>query len=135
MDHALIKPEQAELKWLISPELSFSWFYEDQVDAVCAGGVLLLWPGVGTSWFLMDKDFAPKLSRNLGLLRVFIREVRAGLRELMTDHGLHRVQADVNNASMEAQRFTKMLRFEYEGIMKAYNSEKEDYLRWALVEG
>jgi len=124
LDTALIKPELPELKYFIKPEFSISGFYDDKI--VYAGGVFPLWPGVGSAWFLIDREFSKHVKREVWS---FVRHIKEFLNAL----SLHRIQADISCTQPAALRLVKLLGFKFEGNMIAYGADQTDYARWALT--
>lgn len=62
---------------------------------------------------------------------VFIRALRKLVSFGMIDHGVHRVQMDVQTDYEAGHKLAKALGFEAEGIMKKFGPSKKDYTLYA----
>lgn len=91
--------------------------------AVCSGGVLSMWPGVGHAWLLPGPL--------LGEHKLWaIREMRSML-DGMT--WFWRIQTFCIAEREQHKRLVKALGFEYEGTMKKYSPTGADYCIYARV--
>ena len=80
-------------------------------------------PGVGEAWLV-----ASGLSTKNKLW--FVRGVKNWMEKLMNTHQLHRVQTTVMHGHTELIRFVEFLGMEFEGRIKHYGPNKEDYLMY-----
>ena len=91
----------------------------------CAGVMLLKW-GRGEAWTLLS-----------GLLyqypKTCFKAVRDGLKGIIRDEGLTRVQALVRPDFEEGKRFMSHLGFKEEGILAAYGPGGEDVIMFGRV--
>lgn len=88
------------------------------------GGVLLVWPGVGEAWTIV----------NAHILRYpyVHRLVTRALRTLMQEHALHRIGAWALADQRRHRRWLEVLGFTYEGIARKFTSDGQDVARYAL---
>jgi len=91
----------------------------------CAGA-FRLWPGVGEAWAAFSA-MPPKQAR------ACVFEVKRRLPGFMRDAGFHRLQASVLAEHINACRLARAIGLEFEGFMKAYDSSKNDYVRYGKV--
>lgn len=101
-----------------------SLFYNDKI--IAAGGIVKMWEGVGTAWAVLGNI---ENKRKVALL------YKKHLYKMMIDNRFHRLQADILVGFDKGVRFVEFLGFKFEGTMKAYDKDKRDYLRYALVMG
>lgn len=96
-------------------------------DTILAvGGVHMMWFGVGEAWLLVS----PKaLEKPVALARYSKRL----LHDIVEKTDTRRVQASVHVDDKIAFQFASWLGFEYEGRMKSYGVEGDDYFRLARV--
>ena len=104
--------------------ISFSGLKEGSV--LGCGGVFPLCEGVGEAWAVFSK-MPPKSGREC------LFEIKRRLPGFMADVGLHRLQATVLVKHKDAIRMVRVIGFEFEGLMKAHDSEKNDYARYGKV--
>ena len=100
--------------------------YTGFVDGKVAGfaGVILMWPGVGEGWILGSDLF---MSNKLW----FVRNVKRYLIKIMNTHQMHRVQTTVMHGHTELIRLVEFLDMKFEGRLKGYGPNGEDYLMYA----
>ena len=109
---------------LVQQDMAFTGIENGHLIVV--SGVYVLWSGVGEGWFLASKKIEDhKVAA--------IRAVKKGLKKIITDNGLHRVQAAVRSDWKDANRLARYLGMQHEGTMRQYGIEKEDFERWAWV--
>ena len=94
---------------------------------VGCGGLMLLWPGVGQGWVIIDR-----------MVREFLRKeaytvVVAKITELSLEYKLHRIQAVVRKDLIPALKYASNLGFKPEGILRQYDSQKRDYVMFSMV--
>jgi|TARA_R110002051_G_scaffold5954_12_gene29640 hypothetical protein len=102
--------------------------YTGFVDGKVAGfaGVILMWPGVGEGWILGSDLFA---SNKLW----FIRNVKRYLEKIMKTHEMHRVQTTVLHGQTELIRLVEFLGMKFEGRLRNYGPNGEDYLMYGRI--
>ena len=102
--------------------------YTGLVDGKVAGfaGVMQMWPGVGEGWILGSDLFA---SNKLW----FVRNVKRYLEKIMNTHQMHRVQTTVTHGHTELIRLVEFLGMKFEGRLKNYGPNGEDYLMYGRV--
>ena len=89
-------------------------------------GVALMWPGVGEGWILGSDLFE---SNKLW----FVRTVKRYLEKIMYTHDLHRVQTTVMHGQTGLVRLVEFLGMEFEGRLRNYSPNGEDYLIYGRV--
>ena len=88
------------------------------------GGIEPVWRGVGDAWLL--------LSRYLFEYPIAVgKHCKKMLPEM--SRSFHRVQALVLADFVKGVQFVNALGFEYEGIMKSYGPNREDFLRYVIL--
>ncbi len=98
------------------------------VDGVLVGcaGIRILWRGCGEGWVAVCPDAKA--------YREFIYEaIPPYLAQIIRDHRLHRVQAHVLVDNPVHVRFVENLGFEREGVLRAYDPQRNDYFLYARV--
>lgn len=99
----------------------------DGDKVLACGGCAVLWDGVGEIWMLKGRYFADHP----------VSAVRAGrhvVKDALTRMGLRRVQANVEAADIKAKRYIEAIGLCFEGLMRCYGVNGEDYLLYARVE-
>lgn len=94
--------------------------------AACAGVQLLSWPGVGKAWALIGSQ---AFQHPIFLTRAVVR----GLLQIIDDHQLVRVEADVLATGRAACRWLEYMGFESEGLMRKRGPGGVDMQRYALL--
>ena len=99
--------------------------YTGLVDGKVAGfaGVILMWPGVGEGWILGSDLFKENKLW-------FIRNVKRFLGKIMNTHQMHRVQTTVLHGHTDLIRLVEFLGMKFEGRMRNYGPNGEDYLMY-----
>ena len=115
--------EQAEL---IKFDLLGRTCMDDGQPFVCMG-VMRCWPGVGEAWTAAR----PGLERRHQAF--VLRRLRSGLEEFMSEENLHRVQSVIINTDRTALRLAHIMGLEFESKAVAYDSNRNDYFRFAKV--
>ena len=91
--------------------------------AVAAGGLRILWSGVGEVWLMLGKEFPalalPKIKRQLWAWMAF--------------YDLRRVQAVVRCDWKEGNRFAEWSGMKHEGVMKKMYCDGSDANLWAVT--
>ena len=92
---------------------------------IVCGGMMKLWPGVGEAWVIGSDE----LKQNaLPFHRAILK-----YREVVFAMGLHRLQCACHVDFTDSRAWLERLGFVDEGVMKAFTSDREDYVRYALV--
>ena len=90
------------------------------------GGVISIWKGVAIAWLLT----ACEIERyKLFFHKTIVTMLDTAIREL----SLHRVDVSVLAEHKTSIRWLERLGFQNEGLMKCFDSQKNDYYRYALV--
>lgn len=103
---------------------AYTLIVNDQV-IVCAG-IIIMWPGVGTAWAVASpliEKYA--IAGSSAVLR--------GMRDIIIEHKLHRVQAPVYEHFERGIRWVEFLGFHREGLMFGYGRNRENYWLFALT--
>jgi len=108
------------------PKLGTAWTLIDGDLVIGAAGVIRFCPGVGEAWALNSVHV-------LRYPKAFYRAVKEGLDESIERLKLHRVQAVVAANHPRAHRWIKALGFEFEGVMRAYGYNGDDYAIYGRV--
>jgi len=106
----------------IDPNLSWS-FYDDNALVAC-GGFVQLWFGVYEAWVHV-LDYDTFLSYKICLIKKFRREI--------SQLDYHRLQATVNEKTINYQKFMHLLGFTVEGTLKFYGPTKDNHIMFARV--
>ena len=96
----------------------------DDGRIVCVGGILASSNYTGKCWTMVSKYGA---GSGLRLLRLVKRQLEA----MMKDMKIHRIETANLVDAHEHHRWCKLLGFQEEGLMRYYDDEKRDYLRFA----
>ena len=90
------------------------------------GGIDLMWEGVGEVWVLLAYD--------IGIYSMAAYEViRDGLKKLIEDNNLRRVQAWGKVGFDASHTLFRHLNFKPEGIARKYGYDGSDYILYGLV--
>lgn len=98
----------------------------DDFAPVAAGGVFILWPGVGEAWMHLS-DWIYQHPCTL------YRETRKMLTAIIHNNGLRRVQAPICRKMQMNRRFVESLGFAPEGTMHRWGPDDEAYVMYARV--
>ena len=90
------------------------------------GGVTPIWKGVACAWLLTGCSIE-KYKKFLH------RTVTNVLNEAIKNLGLHRIETTILVSHNVSQRWAERLGFANEGLLKKFDSNKNDYYRYALV--
>ena len=110
------------------PEASAEVYYKagpawtglvDGAVVACAG-IMLLWPGLGEAWAVWTP-------RGRAHIRSIHRAVRDGMRDIVDDHHLRRVQAKVVEGFWEGRLWANHLGFNIEARMQKYGPNGETF--------
>lgn len=90
------------------------------------GGIDLMWPGVGEVWVLLsyDTDKCPVRAYEV---------IRDGLKKLIDDNDLWRVQAWGRIGFAKAHTLFRHLGFKPEGLARKYTHDKVDCILYSIV--
>lgn len=100
----------------------------DAGNIIAMGGILESTPGVGHVWMALSTEALRRPKSLVKICRTLFVELKNGL-------NLHRLQADIDIHEWANIRFAERYDFNFEGVMKAYGPNKEDFYRYAWVEG
>lgn len=104
-----------------------SWAMVDGCGHVVAcAGVIPMWDGRAHAWALVGER--PKRSHLLALTRTMLNHLR------MLNAEYRRIDICVDTHWRNAHRWAKMLGFEREGTMKAYNPDGRDFDSYARID-
>lgn len=96
--------------------------------ALGIGGIIPTVPGSGHVW----------LSLNVMAIRrpkTLFKVCKNMYKEILEVNDYHRVQADIDITQWDNIRFAERYGFNFEGVMKAYGPNKEDFYRYAWIKG
>jgi RimJ/RimL family protein N-acetyltransferase len=97
---------------------------DDEGDIIAIGGVCMLWQGVGSGWVLTS-DLMVKYK--IWTHRV-IRDI---LNKAIKVHNLHRIESIILRNHDISCKWAERLGFQCEGLLKQYDSQKNDYWLFA----
>jgi hypothetical protein len=102
--------------------------FSARLDGVllASAGIDIHWAGLGTAWAIITPAGCQHY------LRVH-RAVLAGLRQIIADRGLRRVQAHVQADNFRARRWVEALGFAEEATLPAYGPSGESFVLAALI--
>jgi RimJ/RimL family protein N-acetyltransferase len=99
--------------------------YSNETLLGCCG-VALFWPTSGAAWAVFSREAFRDMV-------VFTRGTRQILDYFQNSLGIVRLQADVLAENVRAQNYVKHFDFQEEGIMRAFDQEGRDVVRFARV--
>lgn len=91
---------------------------------VLMGGILQVSVHTGHCWTMVS-TYAP--GHGIQLFRALKRHLEA----MMRDMKLHRIETSNQADAAEHHKWCKLLGFQEEGLMRYYDDEKRDYIRFA----
>ena len=97
---------------------------DGQVAAIC--GALKKWDGVADFWMLTS-NLVTKFPLS------FHKSCIEGLDFLMSEFGIHRLQASIAERHVISQKWAHRLGFQPEGLMKAYGPDGANHYLYARV--
>lgn len=106
----------------------YSWTGIVGTELLGAGGVLPIWPGTACCW-LVTTPLIEKYGKFLH------RVVMEKLKEAIRDLNLHRIETTILTSHQVSQKWAARLGFEYEGLARKMDSNKNDYYRYAIISG
>lgn len=121
--------EQVKLypKMKPSPISSFTCMFDNEIVAV--GGIIDYWQGVGEAWLIMTKQ--AKKHDIFGLVALTVIEKK--MNELIAEHKLRRVQAEVRADFLPGIKMIEALGFGYEGTKRKYTPDGCDMRIYARL--
>ena len=127
-DHldAVMDLGDAERENLLMYDLVGRTCMDGDTPFVCMG-VMRRWPGVGEAWTAARSDLTRKQEAFV------LRRLRTGLEDFMREENLHRVQSIIISTDRTALRLTAIMGLEFESKAVAYDSDRNDYFRFAKV--
>lgn len=129
VEEIVLQMNQRHMRELIDAEykrtaakspISFTLVDADHV--LGCGGIVKYWDGVGEAWTLLS-DYA---GQNMLTITRIVKQV-------LNDAPFHRVQMTTDEGFTEAERWARMLGFEYEGLMRGYLKDGRNAKLWARV--
>lgn len=99
---------------------------DEEGKVIAIGGVTFLWEGVGSGWVLTSelllkhKTWTHRAIRN-------ILDITEGA------HNLHRIESIILKEHKVSMRWAERLGFKQEGLLRKYNSQKQDHWLYARV--
>lgn len=94
-------------------------------DIIGFGGALKLLPGVAETWLFGTPYFV----NNKVLVYKSTKQIIANI----LNEGFHRIQCSVQASDVTANNFAKRLGFVYEGTMRSFGLDKEDFNMYGLI--
>ena len=101
-------------------------FYDGEL--VGAGGVIIPYRGVGEAWAMV-------LPGARACARDFHKAVKRGLRSIISEHGLHRVEAGVLADFVAGKQWAIRLGFKPEALRRMAGPNKENIITFAMFPG
>lgn len=92
---------------------------------IVCGGMMKLWPGVGETWVIGSDELKQNV---IPFQRAILR-----FREVVFGMGLHRLQCACHVDFTDSRKWLERLGFVDEGLMKAFASDRSDYVRYAII--
>lgn len=95
-------------------------------EIIAAGGIAPIWEGVGCAWLLST----PLVDK----YKLFLhRTVKNAIMQTSKAKNLHRIETAILTDHIVSQRWAERLGFTNEGLMRKFDSRKNDYYRYALI--
>ena len=111
---------------LAVPDMSFTALENGHV--IAAAGIYKLWSGVGEAWLLASDRI---YNNRVGVARA----VRLGMKNIINEQGLWRVQTAMRSDWPLLERWATFLGMKHEGSMPKFGVDQSDWERWAWVNG
>jgi len=125
-DSVLDEKERSLLKYKLRSGPAFTVELGEEILA--CGGIVILWPGVGTTWM--------NVSDNISSHKIwFHRTVKRMLLQIISIYKLHRIDAAIRVGIERDEKWAYKLGFTPEGPLNAYGPNKEDYYRFVRLKG
>lgn len=99
---------------------------DDEGEIILIGGVAFLWKGVGSGWVLTSELL-------LKYKAWFHRTIRDVLDATEKMYDLHRIESIILKDHEVSMRWAERLGFEQEGLLRKYNSQKQDHWLYARI--
>ena len=99
---------------------------DDDGSVIVIGGVAFLWDGVGSGWVLTSELL---LKHKIWCHRA-IRDV---LDNVEKDYNLHRIESIILKEHEVSMKWAERLGFKQEGLLRKYDSLKQDHWLYARV--
>ena len=109
---------------LVVPEMSFSAIANGHLIGSC--GIIPFWHGVGEAWVCATNRIS---DHPVDIARM----IKLGFKDLRDEKELHRVQGMMRTDWPELKKWADFLEMKFEGTMKKFGSDGEDYNRYAWV--
>lgn len=122
-DNPLMYKQFARIHYLGGP--AYSLYYQDKLLFCC--GMIILRPGVGSTWIVCDKAI-----NGFGI--EVLHYSKMILDETIKKYKLHRVQTEIKSTIRLYHQFIKRLGFQEEGTMRKYGSDGSDYLLYSRIQ-
>lgn len=104
----------------------YSWTGVVGTDIIAAGGISPIWEGVACAWLLST----PLVDK----YQLFLHKTVKNAIKLVTEaKNLHRIETTILTDHVVSQRWAERLGFVREGIMRKFDSRKNNYFRYALI--
>lgn len=99
---------------------------DDEGNVVVIGGVALLWEGVGSGWVITSELFVNH--------KIWChRAIRNVLIKAESQYNLHRIESLILKDHKISMKWAERLGFSKEGLLRKYDSSKNDYYLFARV--
>ncbi len=99
---------------------------DEEGKVIAIGGVTFLWEGVGSGWVLTSELL---LKHKIWVHRT-IRDILDTTEET---YNLHRIESIILKEHKVSMRWAERLGFKQEGLLRKYNSQKQDHWLYARV--
>lgn len=95
-------------------------------EIIAAGGITLVWDGVACAWLLST----PLVDKYKFFLH---KTVKNAIMQTSKTKNLHRIETTILAGHVVSQMWAERLGFVNEGLMRKFDSRKQDYFRYALI--
>lgn len=106
------------MKHYIEKSYAFTGIAEEGIVGIA--GIMPMWKGVAEGWFF-SSDLVQKYHRPV------IRAMKTKLDFAQEEFKIHRLQARTADGFYAAEKFLRLLGFEYEGPLVAFCTQAKDY--------
>lgn len=120
---AQIDPQEAQKGADLSGEWishGVAWTAKEGNRVTACGGLLSQWEGRHVAWLLIGRECS---------LRGIVKAARC----ILFSCAARRIEATVSAHFSQAKKLVEMLGFEFEGVLKAYGPNGDDFLMFARV--
>lgn len=104
----------------------YAWTVFYRLQPIAAFGFKMLWPGNAEAWLLPGKG-------SIDNPHILTRSARRFFDRIGAKLNLRRMQIVVSTERKHAVQWARFLKFEEEGLMKAYGPEGYDYYMFARI--